>query len=90
MDKKHKRKVIKRLDKAMSTGPQLQGLRPFYGHVKNIKMTKERCQKIRRFLERQQRLTGRSIGDILSQSISQCEVSFQNMFTLVNYTQYVL
>ena len=77
MDKKRKKKVVKRLDKARSTLPQLQGMRPFYGPLKNIKMSKERCQKIRRFLDQQSKNTGRSIGDILSQSISHREVSFQ-------------
>ena len=85
MDKKRKKKVVKRLDKARSTAPQLHGLSPFYGPLKNVKMTKERCQKIRRFLDQQSRNTGRSIGDILSQSISHREVSFQNIHSSYLY-----
>ena len=75
MDYKRK-KVVMRLDKDRSIEPQLQGLRPFYGQLKNVKMRKERCQKIRKFLVQQSKNTGLTIGYILSQSISQREVSF--------------
>ena len=37
MDKKRKKKVVKRLDKARSTCPQMQGKRSFNGPLKNIK-----------------------------------------------------
>ena len=72
---KTQKKVVKRLHKVRSMGSQLQGLRPFNGNLNNIKMSKERCHKIRQFLIRQSKNSGRSISDILSQSISQREAS---------------
>ena len=37
MDKKRKKKVVKRLDKARATGPQMQSMRLFNGPLRNIK-----------------------------------------------------
>ena len=77
MDKKRKKKVtINRIDKTMSKGPQLQGYRPFKVKL-SFKMSREHCEKIRRFLKRQSANSGRSIANILSQSVSPREVSFQ-------------
>ena len=81
MDTKRKKKVVvvRRIDKTMSIEPQLQGLRPFKVNLKNVKITRERCEKIRRFLRRQSRNSGRSIGDILSQSLTPREVRCQEI-----------
>ena len=67
-----------RIDKTMSESPQLQGLRPFKVNLKNVKIERERCKKIRIFLERQSNKLGRSVGDILSQSLTLREVSKHN------------
>ena len=75
MDKKPK-KTVHRIDRTMSLEPQLEGLRPFKVNM-NAKLSKERCEKIRKFLQQQTRQTGRSISNLLSQSLTTREVSIQ-------------
>ena len=82
MGKDSRKVVIRRIDKTMSKGPQLEGLRTFKVRLKNVKMGRERCEKIRKFLQRQSDKLGRPIGDILSQSLTPREVSLQNTFTV--------
>ena len=68
------RKVM-RIDKTMSKAPQMQGLRSFKPNLKIVRLTKEWIENIRKFLQRQSNNLGHSIGAILSQALTNREVS---------------
>ena len=70
-----KKKVIRRIDKSMSFGPQMQGHRPFKPNLKNIRLTKERIEGLRKYIKRQSTNLGQSIGAILSQILTNRDVS---------------
>ena len=69
------RKVIRRIDKTMSLGPQMQGLTPFKPNLRNIRLTEEPIEKFRKFLERLSTNLGQSKGAILSQVLTNREVT---------------
>ena len=82
MPPKKRGKVVRRIDKTMSFGPQMQGLRPFKPNLKNIRLTRERIEKLCKFLQQQSTNLGQSIGAILSQVLSNRDVSWRRWTTL--------
>ena len=73
MDDKTKKKPVKRLDDR----PKDRRRRRYTA------IMPEHYEKIRKFLKEQSAHTGRSIADLLSQSVTQREVSWQNIIFVV-------
>ena len=60
-----------------------KGARPIAKSYKYTKIHKDRCEGIRRFLEKQRKMTGLSIAHVLSQSLSRPEVSKSQFSKLI-------